>query len=91
MKKVFLILAAAVALSASAALAAETASSYGLSQEETMRFEEAGLKVKKLVEAGAPPEEIAAATAEVQKIYDELRAKSEAEAAKFEKLGQGGE
>jgi len=91
MKKVFLILASAVALAAPMALADETVSSYGLSPEETMRFEAAGQKVQKLVEANAPPEEIAAAAAEVQKIYDELRAKSEAEAARFRALGQGGE
>jgi len=91
MKKVFLILASAAALAASAALAAETVSSYGLSREDTLRFEAAGKKVEELAKAGAPPEEIAAAAAEVQKIYDELRVKSEAEAARFEKLGQGGE
>jgi len=90
MKKVFLVLAAAAALAASAALAAETDSSYGLSREETVRFEEAGKKVKELIEAGAPKEEIEAATAEVQKIYNEFRAKSEAEIAKFGNPSQDG-
>lgn len=50
---------------------------------------ECGLKKVFLILAlAAAP---AAPVAEVQKIYDELRVKSEAEIAKFEKLGQGGE
>ena len=74
-------------LAAPPALAAvssgSSGSSYGLSKEEIKRFEDAGKKVAELVKAGAPQEEIAAAAAEVQKIYDEFRAKSDAEIAKF--------
>ena len=93
MKKVFLTAALAVVLAASTAMAAVSASpdsSYGLSKEEIARFEEAGKKVEALVKAGAPQEEIAAAAAEVQKIYEEYRAKGDAERRKFETLGKGG-
>ena len=96
MKKILLIVALVLALAAPAAWAAVEASGSSdgrgrsISKEDAARLEEAGKKVAELAKAGAPQEEIAAAAAEVQKIYDELRAKQDAEIAKYEKLGREG-
>jgi hypothetical protein len=91
MKKVFLILALAVALAAPAALAEVSTSSSPEREEDSRRLQEAGKIVEEKVKANAPPEEIAAAVEEVKKIYEEIRAKNEAETARLRALGESGQ
>jgi len=88
MEKGVLIFALTVALAVPMALAQVSTSSSKERTADSKRLEEAGKKVEEKVNAGASQEEIAAAAAEVQKIYAEIRAKDEAEKARLQKLGE---
>ncbi|MCL1916522.1 MAG: hypothetical protein FWG17_07470 [Desulfovibrionaceae bacterium] len=90
MKKISLILALAVALAAPSALAS-VSTSFSAPTEDSIRLMEASRKVQEKAAAGASQEEIAAAAEEVKKIYDEIRAKEEAEIARLKQLGENGE
>ena len=90
MKKIFPVVALTVALAAPEALAAVSASSSAERSADSIRLEEAGKRVQEKVQAGAPAEEIAAAAEEVKKIYEEIRAKEEAEMARLRALGESG-